>query len=105
MDTRIKFFISLENDAGVPLSQFIMRKSKTIRANGARKGAKKTAAAGTTRNQAIPPAVDQSSNQASWYDKVLEKFPTFDPAWPDEVKLKWFDAFDTLLKKGVLTEH
>jgi hypothetical protein len=31
---------------------------------------------------------------------VLAKFPTFDPTWSDEVKLKWFEAFDTLLKKG-----
>jgi len=30
-------------------------------------------------------------------DGLLTKFPTFDPAWPDEVKLKWFEAFDKLL--------
>jgi hypothetical protein len=31
-------------------------------------------------------------------EMLLSKFPQFDPAWPDEVKLKWFDAFDRLLK-------
>lgn len=29
---------------------------------------------------------------------LLAKFPQFDPAWSDEVKLKWFDAFDRLMK-------
>jgi hypothetical protein len=33
-------------------------------------------------------------------DKLLiDKFPGFDPSWPDEVKLKWFAAFDELLKR------
>lgn len=31
---------------------------------------------------------------------LLEKFPSFDPAWNDDLKLKWFEAFDELLKKG-----
>jgi hypothetical protein len=31
---------------------------------------------------------------------VLEKFPTFDPTWSDDIKLKWFEAFDALLKRG-----
>jgi hypothetical protein len=29
---------------------------------------------------------------------LLEKFPTFDPGWPDDVKSKWFDGFDRLMK-------
>jgi hypothetical protein len=33
-----------------------------------------------------------------WAEQLLSKFPQFDPAWPDEVKLKWFDAFDRLMK-------
>ena len=30
---------------------------------------------------------------------LLAKFPTFDPNWSDEVKVKWFTAFDELLKR------
>lgn len=94
----IKFFVSLESDAGVTLSPYIIRKSKTIRTNGSRKVAKKTAT-GTNRNAAPPPAADNNIIQSTWQEKVLEKFPTFDPAWSDEVKLKWFDAFNTLLNQ------
>lgn len=30
---------------------------------------------------------------------LLDKFPTFDPAWPDEIKAKWFDGFATFTKE------
>jgi hypothetical protein len=30
---------------------------------------------------------------------LLAKFPTLDPAWPDDVKSKWFDAFQQLMER------
>jgi len=97
----IKFFVSLEDDAGIVLSPFIMKKSKTIRADSVRKRAMKKTSAGTSRNSAIPLAADSIPDQMTWYEMVLAKFPTFDPTWSDDIKLKWFDAFDALLKKGL----
>lgn len=41
-----------------------------------------------------PPGKDTGA----WADLLLSKFPELDPKWPDEVKLKWFDAFDRLMK-------
>jgi len=99
----IKFFVSLESDAGVPLSTFIMKKSKTIRADSVRKRATKKMGAGTNRNAAIPLAADPIPAQIAWYEMVLAKFPTFDPTWSEDVKLKWFEAFDALLKRGLVS--
>ena len=31
---------------------------------------------------------------------LLAKFPSFDPAWNDDLKSKWFAAFDEMLKRG-----
>lgn len=39
-----------------------------------------------------------SGNIDAWAEQLLTKFPQFDPAWSDDVKLKWFDAFDRLMK-------
>ena len=97
----IKFFINLESDAGIILSPFIVRKSKTIHADSVRKRTTKRASAGTNRNSATPLATGPIPAQMTWYEMVLAKFPTFDPTWSDEVKLKWFEAFDALLKKGL----
>jgi len=96
----IKFFVSLESDAGVPLSTFIMKKSKTTRTDSTRKRTAKKTSAGTNRNSAISLAADSITAQIAWYEMVLAKFPTFDPTWSDDVKLKWFEAFDALLKRG-----
>lgn len=43
---------------------------------------------------------DNSARRAdpNWAEQLLAKFPQFDPAWPDDVKSKWFDAFDRLMK-------
>lgn len=95
----IKFFINLESDAGVTLSPYIMRRSKTIRTSTSRKSIRKSATAGTNRNELPPATANGIASQTTWQEKVLEKFPTFDPAWSDEVKLKWFDAFNTLLNR------
>jgi len=97
----IKFFVSLESDAGIILSPFIMKKSRTIRADSVRKRAVKKTNAGTIQNSAISLIPDSIPAQMTWHEMVLAKFPTFDPAWPDEVKLRWFEAFDTLLKRGL----
>ncbi len=97
----IKFFISLQSDAGAPLSPFIMKKSKTIHADSGRKRATKKTSPGTKRNSAIPTTAGSIPAQMTWYEMVLAKFPAFDPAWSDDVKLKWFEAFDTLLKRGL----
>ena len=50
-----------------------------------------------------PPAKDcyvdaKIQKPDGWAEMLLAKFPQFDPAWTDDVKLKWFDAFDRLMK-------
>ncbi len=32
-----------------------------------------------------------------WQQRVLAKFPVFDPAWPEDVSNQWFDVFEWLL--------
>lgn len=32
------------------------------------------------------------------YHELIQKFPVFDPNWPDTIKLKWFEAFTLLLQ-------
>jgi hypothetical protein len=33
-----------------------------------------------------------------WHQMLAEKFPHFDPAWNDEIKKNWFEAYFELLK-------
>jgi hypothetical protein len=93
----VKFFIALTGDAGLPISPFITKRTRAgsgIKAPG-RKPSKRT-----NRNGGVPQASDEIPVHSSWHTMLLEKFPSFDPSWNDEIKEKWFAAFDELLRKG-----
>ncbi|MFC1987064.1 hypothetical protein ACFLVH_00725 [Chloroflexota bacterium] len=91
----IKFFISLVSDIGLPLSPFITKRSRLTRTSSGTKSTAKKMVARTKQNLIIPQHLEEIP------DGLLAKFPTFDPSWPDEVKLKWFDAFDKLLMRSL----
>ena len=95
----IKFFVALASDAGITLSQFIIRRFRTGRmGTGTKVTAKRTTR--TSRNSLVPQSLETIPPRIPWDEMLLTKFPTFDPTWSDEVKLKWFEAFDHLLKGG-----
>jgi len=100
----IKFFIELESDAGVSLSPLMVRKSKTMRAISARKRTSTKERDRTNRNMSILSTAHRIPGQSTWHEMVLAKFPTFDPTWSDDVKLKWFEAFDLLLKRESVSD-
>jgi hypothetical protein len=93
----IKFFIGLAGDGGMKLSPFVTKKTRAVRPAGS---VKKVA-----RGQAkimgteIPQRAALIPNGMGMDRLLIDKFPGFDPSWPDEVKLKWFAAFDELLKR------
>ncbi len=96
----IKFLVNLLDDAGVSLSPYIVKRSKTTRSGIGKRGPTKKTISRTNGNLLATPGSDTVPEQAIWYEMVLAKFPSFDPAWTDEVKLKWFEAFDSLLDRG-----
>ncbi|MFA5308656.1 MAG: hypothetical protein WC370_04105 [Dehalococcoidales bacterium] len=97
----VKFFIALANDAGMPLSPFITKRTRSAYSGAGTKVISKKAVNRTKRNAEIPQAVDEIPKASSWNGMLLSKFPDFDPSWNDDLKLKWFTAFDELLKKGI----
>jgi len=101
----IKFFLEIASDAGVPLSPLIIKKSRTMRAASTKKRAVAIEDTRTKRNSSTIPAMQPIPLWNKWHELVLDKFPAFDPAWPDDVKLKWFEAFDLLLKIDIAPEN
>lgn len=87
----LSFFLTTAAEAEIPLSPHL-RKSTP-------RGRKKK----TGSDDMPKPKVDksvQSGGDMTLEKMLLEKFPDFDPGWPDNVKKKWFDAFKWL--KGTL---
>ncbi len=99
----IKFFIELSEEAEIPLSPFITKKGKRVRSTAGTKKISRKAANRTNQNLVIPQHIEEVPKQAaSWGQILLVKFPTFDPTWPNEVKLKWFEGFEELLRIGTV---
>ena len=62
-------------------------------------GTRRTISKGVVRTKMdslVPQNGPEMPVQGSLDKILLAKFPAFDPNWTDEVKIKWFDAFDTL---------
>ncbi len=95
----LKFFVALAGEAEIPLSPFITNRMRVTTAPGIR-GISKKPKERTNRNSKIPQKQDEIPKLPGWTGMLLEKFPTFDPSWSEEVKLKWFAAFDALLARG-----
>lgn len=98
----IKFFIELATDAGIPLSPFITKKSKSSRSSAQPEKIPKRNGNRTNQNFSMPQHTELIPRQMSWKELLLSKFPSFDPNWAPDVQLKWFEAFDELLKRGFI---
>ncbi len=97
----IKFFVALASDSGLPLSQFIIERFRTAHRSTGTKVTTKRTGTRISRTSVIPQNLEKVPPRMPWDEMLLTKFPTFDPTWPDEVKLKWFEALDQLLKRGL----
>jgi hypothetical protein len=105
----IKFYIGLAEDAAINLSPFVTRKSKSTHNSPTVKKFKKVPPKSVDSGEVNDPAPPPPSNgqpatapdppTPSLGQQLLAKFPAFDPLWTDEVKLRWFQAFDDLLQK------
>ena len=101
----IKFFTELAGDAGIPLSQFITKKSKSSKTSAVVEKVPKRTGTRTTQNVPIPQHTELIPRNLSWKELLLSKFPSFDPTWPNDVQIKWFEAFDELLKRGFISTN
>ncbi len=97
----IKFFIALANDSGMVLSPFITKRTRSAHVSSGIKTTIRRPGIRTNRNVIIPQSLEKVPYQSPWHELLLTKFPNFDPTWNDETKLKWFAAFDELLKRGL----
>jgi hypothetical protein len=99
----IKFFVEIVIDAGIPLSPYITKKSKSSRQKTVLEKIPRRVGIRTNHHAKIPQSTELIPHQLSWKELLLSKFPSFDPSWPNDVQLKWFEAFDELLKRGFIS--
>ncbi len=101
----IKFFTEISGEAGISLSPFITKKSKNSRTVTIPDKVPKKTGTRTNQNVVVPQQAEVVPHTTSWKELLLTKFPNFDPAWPNDVQIKWFEAFDELLKRGFISSN
>jgi len=104
----VTFFLNASSDAQIPISTFIMKARKPRSGPVKKRPRNPIAPARHGENTAgddegedddedeTPPAALLAPE---FMKQLLEKFPTFDPAWPEQVQAKWFDAFEHLMAR------
>jgi hypothetical protein len=92
----IAFLKEAALDAGITVSPYL-KEPRGTRSNTPRP--RRNAANGGGGTGEAPPAKDPDVNNKSWKALLLEKFPALDPEWSDDVKAKWFDAFEKLMSR------
>jgi hypothetical protein len=97
----ISFFLSIAEDAAIELSPFV--RPAMNRTEQRTRRIRVTAMSRPERLQAPGPMrqATPETTRGSWHELLLAKFPSFDPAWPDDVKNKWFEAFERLVGMGL----
>lgn len=93
----IKFFIDMANDAGIILSPFITKRTRSRRSTDGQRSVRKNGRAGYS----MPPSTMKVAGASLWQEMLLEKFPPFDPSWSDDIKISWLKTFNELLKLGI----
>lgn len=102
----IAFFVPAAKEAGFKLSPYITARKKRAGGRTTRRKDRQASMNGEADADINGVRATDGQNDTTptapptWQQMLLEKFPSFDPAWNDEVKAKWFDAFDALMKKG-----
>lgn len=101
----ITFFVHAAKDADIAIGPRITKGTRTVsprkKPNGPTKPKADGAGEGTPASKVLKdPPPPPSPRATAWNELLLEKFPAFDPAWPDDVKAKWFEGFQQLMRKG-----
>lgn len=93
IDKASGFFFGLANEAGIELSPHLASRKAANGSSAKRARPKKKMS--KPLDPPPPPAPPPSGGAMT--DRLMEKFPTFDPSWPDEIKTQWFAAFERLM--------
>jgi hypothetical protein len=98
----VSFFTSLCEAGGIQTSPHLKGKRAANGTAGTpRRAFKKRKPADEGSNTNTPPPAPPTK---TFQELLLEKFPTFNPAWDPETSKKWFDNFEKLMGSANKTE-
>jgi hypothetical protein len=104
VDKAILFFLAIAGEAGIELSPHLAkRKSSTPGVAKRTKGRRtKTQSSVGAKANGSADKPDEDRVPSDMASRLLAKFPDLDPAWDENLKAKWFESFESLMKSAGL---
>jgi hypothetical protein len=91
----VRFFIKACQEVDIPISPRLANKTRNAAIARKRRAGNGSRRPTDRPEEMVPQPPPQTGG---WEEKLLEKFPAFDPSWPDDLKTKWFEGFERLMK-------
>lgn len=96
----VAFFLGAAKDGGIIISDRVMLGRKLRSASGTTtpRVRKSKAAAQSNGNGSSEENGDKDDHPGgAWEDRLIAKFPPFNPEWDASVQAKWFESFEKLM--------
>jgi hypothetical protein len=99
----IAFFLGAVRDTGIAISERVLkgRKPRAAPSTPPRRrphSSEKPMKPGGSQTKANGKDDDETqTNVDAWHDRLIEKFPAFNPQWDAAVQAKWFESFEKLM--------
>ncbi len=95
----VSFFLRAAREAGVALSPHLRMPRRVTRQASGRSPYRGGQSKGDSDTETSQESGGSPSAKDPILTELLAKFPTLDPSWPDEVKTKWFESFQELMRR------
>jgi hypothetical protein len=92
-----RFFVKACVELGIPIAKRFSERSKPT---GIRKR-RATISSSPRVQEQMSNGTTHNGTGSAWEERLLEKFPAYDPSWSDELKTKWFEGFERLMKSKI----
>lgn len=95
VDRAIHFYVALADDLGWSVSPHV--KNRKPSASPKKLKMRRPKAVSEASSTEKPSTAASDTNHSSIKEKLVDKFPEFNPEWSAEVQAKWFEGFSRLM--------
>ena len=94
----VGFFLGAADAGGIQLSPHIKKSAPSAAPRTSRpRGKRRPKINNGKPHENLPPPPQQTPSPLT--ERLMDKFPEFDPSWPDEIKKQWFAGFGELMDR------
>jgi hypothetical protein len=95
----VAFFLGAADAASIQLSPHIKKSTPSSAPRRGNGRAKRRPRSENVKAQENASPLPSPATPSTLTEKLMDKFPEFDPSWPDDIKKQWFAGFGELMSR------